>query len=180
MRSRLTALLSVGFIFACTGGALALGGGAVLAPAGGGGASASFSQYRECENGNSQGGSGCQGNQGQGNQGQGNQGQQGQGGQRAQTPPVQTPPASTFIPQAATAKVSSRGVATVRCATACHIVLRARRGSHRVLDRLTLRAQGTGTVRLSKRDLARLGRGKVLVTIEVDGKVIATQTLRLR
>ena len=165
MRSRLTALLSVGFIFACTGGALALGGGAVLAPARDVRASASFSQYRE-------------GNQG--NQGQGNQGQQGQGGQGGQTPPVQTPPASTFIPQAATAKVSSRGVATVRCATACHIVLRARHGSHRVLDRLILRAQGTGTVRLSKRDLARLGRGKVLVTIEVDGKVIATQTLRLR
>jgi hypothetical protein len=45
--------------------------------------------------------------------------------------------------------------------------------------RRALRHQGTATVGLSKHDLALLGRGKVLVSVEVDGKVIATRTLRL-
>jgi hypothetical protein len=164
MRSRLTALVSVGFIFAGTGGALALGGSAVFAPASHGRASASFNQYRPPETppfpvpptkgppANPP---------------------------PVPTPPVPTPPASKFVPRAASATLSTHGAATVSCATACHIVLRARRGSHRVLVRHTLHRQGTATVRLSKRQLAGLGRGKVLVSVEVNGKVIATRTLRL-
>ena len=165
MRSRLTTLLSVGFIFAGTGGALALGGGGVLAPAGHERASASFNQYRPPETppvptppttGPPP------------------------STPPVPTPPVSTPPASTFIPRPASAKLSSAGSATVRCATVCHIVLRARRGSKCVHVRVRLHAQGTATVRLPKGAISRLGRGKVLVSVEVDGKVIATRTLRLR
>jgi hypothetical protein len=38
---------------------------------------------------------------------------------------------------------------------------------------VTLSANGTATIHLSKRELRRLGRGPVVVSVTVDGHVIA-------
>lgn len=166
MRSHLTTLLTVGFLAVGTGGALALSGGHYFGLGGHGSPSASASQY---------------------------------GGPPfpvppvtappvsgppvstppVPAPPVPTPPASKFIPRAASASVSTHGAATIRCPVACHIVLRARRGSHRVRVARTLRASGSATVRLSKRALGRLGPGRVVLIVEVDGKQIAKRTVKI-
>jgi hypothetical protein len=58
-------------------------------------------------------------------------------------------------------------------------VLRARRGSHRVHATFKLGSKGTTTVHLSKRALRQLGPGRVVLSIEVDGKVVATRTVEL-
>ncbi len=149
-------LLTVGFLMLGTGGTLALSGGA---GAGGSAASASFDQYRPVE-----------------------------------TPPVSVPPATTVAPAPAppapappapapklapAAALSTHGVATVSCPDVCHITLRARHGSRLVHVTVTLNANGTTTVRLTKRELRRLGRGSVVVSVYVDGKVIATRRVRL-
>jgi hypothetical protein len=42
-----------------------------------------------------------------------------------------------------------------------------------------LGAKGTTTVHLSKHALHQLGRGRVVLSIEVDGKVVATRTVKL-
>jgi hypothetical protein len=42
-----------------------------------------------------------------------------------------------------------------------------------------LGSKGTTTVHLSKRALRQLGRGRVVLSIEVDGKVVATRTVKL-
>jgi len=44
---------------------------------------------------------------------------------------------------------------------------------------VTLRANGTVIVHLSKRALRRLGRGRAVLRVYVDGKVIATRTVRV-
>jgi hypothetical protein len=167
MRSHLTTLVAVGFLSVGTAGALALGGGQDFGIGGHNPRSASASQY---------------------------------GGPAfvtppvttppvtgpppvstppVATPPVPTPPASQFQPGAATAKVSRQGAATIHCPVACHIVVRARRGSHRVRLAKTLGASGTATVRLSKSALRRLGRGRVVLIVEVDGKQVAKRTLKV-
>jgi hypothetical protein len=164
MRSHLTTLLTVGFLSVGTAGALALSGGHNFGLGGHNARSASASQY---------------------------------GGPPFETPPVTTPPVTgppvTTPPvpappvptppasqsRAASAKVSTRGAATIHCSVACHIVVRARRGSHRVRLAKTLGASGTATVRLSKSALRRLGRGRVVLIVEVDGKRIAKRTVRV-
>jgi hypothetical protein len=167
MRSHLTTLVTVGFLSVGTAGALALGGVQDFRLGGHNARSASASQY---------------------------------GGGPAfvtppvtappvtgppvttppvPTPPVPTPPASQFQPRAATANVSTKGAATIHCAVACHIVVRASRGSHRVRLTKTLGASGTATVRLSKRALRRLGKGRVVLIVEVDGKQVAKRTVKL-
>ena len=77
-----------------------------------------------------------------------------------------------------TAALSTHG-ATISCAAACHIVLRAQRGSHRVRVTSKLASKGTATVHLSKRALRQLGHGRVVLSIEVNGKVVATRTVKL-
>jgi hypothetical protein len=42
-----------------------------------------------------------------------------------------------------------------------------------------LGAKGTTTVHLSKRALRQLGRGRVVLSIEVDGKVVTTRTVKV-
>jgi hypothetical protein len=163
MRSRLTTVLTIAFLSLGTGGALALSGGQDFGLGGHDGHSASASQY----------------------------------GHPpfptppvtppgppvttppVPTPPVRTPPASQFQPRAATAKLSTHGVATVRCPTACHIVLRARRGSHHVRVTVTLRASGSTKIRLTKSELKRLGRGRAVFSVEVDGKQVTKGTLKV-
>jgi hypothetical protein len=164
MRSRLTTVLTIAFLSLGTGGALAVAGGVNFGLAGGGGLSASFNQYRP--------------------------------GPPAEVPPVQVPPvqvpppqasnppgtgppASKFQPRPASASLSTHGVATVRCPTACHIVLIVRRGSHRVRVQVTLRASGSAKIRLTKSELKRLGRGRAAVSVEVDGKRVARGTLKV-
>jgi hypothetical protein len=44
---------------------------------------------------------------------------------------------------------------------------------------VTLHANGTTTVRLSKRELRKLGRGSVVVSIYVNGKVVATRKVKV-
>lgn len=95
------------------------------------------------------------------------------------TPPVRTPPASQFQPRPASAKLSTQGVATVHCSVACHIVVRASRGSRHVRLAKTLGASGTTTVRLSRSALRRLGRGRVVLIVEVDGKQVAKRTVKV-
>jgi hypothetical protein len=160
MRSPLTTALAIAFLSLGTGGALATVGGVDLGLGGNHASSASFDQYRP--------------------------------GPPVTVPPVQVPPppasnppatvpppASKFHPRPASATLSTHGVATVRCATACHIVLRARRGSHLVRVRVTLRASGSAKLRLTKSELRRLGHGRVVLTIEVDGKRVTRGTLRV-
>lgn len=161
MRSPLTTVLTVAFLSLGTGGALAVAGGVDFGLAPNSGRSASFDQYRTG------------------------------GGPPAEVPPVHVPPpqasnppgtgppASKFQPRPASASVSTHGVATVRCATACHIVLSVRRGSHRVRVKVTLHASGSAKIRLTKSQLKRLGRGRAVVSVEVDGKQVARGTLRV-
>jgi hypothetical protein len=162
MRSHLTTLLTVGFLSVGTAGALALGGGHNFGLGGRNARSASASQY---------------------------------GGPPFQTPPVTvappvstppvptppvpTPPASQFQPRAPTAKVSTHGATTIHCSVACHIVVRASRGSHRVRLAKTLGGSGTATVRLSKSALRRLGKGRIVLIVEVDGKQVAKRTVKV-
>jgi hypothetical protein len=160
MRSRLTTLLTIGFLSVGTAGALALSGGAGFGLGSHDGLSASVSQY----------------------------------GPGPTPPPVSTPPASTPPASAppvsapppasqsaphATVALSKHGVATVRCSGTCHVVLRARHGSRHVHATVTLHANGTATIHLSKRALARLGRGGAVLIVEVNGKVIAKRTVRV-
>jgi hypothetical protein len=162
MRTHLTTLLTIAFLSLGTAGALAVAGGADLGLGGHGGKSASFNQYRPPETPPvtappTKGPPATT--------------------PPVSTPPVPTPPASHFRPTAASARLSTSGAATVRCPAACHIVLRLRRGSHRVHVGLTLHARDTATLHLSKKQLARLGRGKAVVSVEVNGKVIATRSV---
>jgi hypothetical protein len=161
MRSRLTTVLTIAFLSLGTGGALAMVGGVNFGLAGDNGRSASFNQYRPG------------------------------GGPPSEVPPVQVPPpqasnppgtgppASQFHPRPASASVSTHGVATVRCPTACHIVLSVRRGSHRVRVKVTLRASGSAKIHLTKSELKRLGRGRAVLSVEVDGKQVAQGTLKV-
>jgi hypothetical protein len=163
MRSRLTTVLTISFLSLGTGGALALSGGHDFGLGGHNAQSASASQY---------------------------------GGPPVTTPPVtppgppvttppvptppvRTPPASQFQPRPASAKFSTFGAATIHCSVACHIVVRASRGSHRVRLTKRLGASGTTTVRLSKSALRRLGKGRVVLIVEVDGKQVAKRTVQV-
>ncbi|HVA18748.1 MAG TPA: hypothetical protein VMU55_01070 [Solirubrobacteraceae bacterium] len=159
MRSRLTTFVTAGFLLLGSGGAMALNGGASLGLGGHASQSASFAQYRPVETPAPVTTPPAT-------------------GPPASTPPVPAPPASKFIPSAA-ATVTAHGVATIRCLAACHIVLRASHGSHRVHLTVTLHANGTATVHLSKRELRKLGRGTILVSIYVDGKVVATRKVKV-
>jgi hypothetical protein len=160
MRSRLATVLTIAFLSLGTGGALAMAGGVDFGLAGHNGYSASASQY----------------------------------GPPSPTPPVttppvtappvtappvRTPPASQFQPRAASAKLSTQGAATIHCSVACHIVVRASRGSHHVRLTKTLGASGTTTVRLSKSALRRLGKGRAVLIVEVDGKQVAKRTVQV-
>ena len=160
MRSHLTTLLAAVFVCAGAGGAIAFVGGEHLEAGG----SASCEQYRP-------------GN-GFGDKNHCHTGPPGQAGEHPSTP-VGGPPASHFVPAKASVSVSGRGTARVHCPFACHVVLRARHGHHRVHARVTLHANGTVTVRLSKRALKQPGRGPALLVVEVNGKVVSKRTLRL-
>jgi hypothetical protein len=161
MRSRLATVLTIAFLSLGTGGALALSDGHDFGLGGHNAQSASANQY---------------------------------GGAPVTTPsvpappvttppvpapPARTPPASQFQPTAASAKLSTQGAATIHCSVACQIVVRASRGSHRVRLAKTLGASGTATVRLSKSALRRLGRGRVVLIVEVDGKQVAKRTVQV-
>jgi hypothetical protein len=164
MRSHLTTLLAIGFVSAGTGSALALSGGVGLGAGAHGRASASFSQYRPPETPPfpvppTQGPPATR--------------------PPVPTPPVPTPPASKFVPTPPSARLSRHAAATVSCSTACQVVLRVRRGSRHVRLKRALHHQGTATLQLSRRELRGLGHGKAVVTVEVNGKVIATRTVRL-
>ena len=161
MRSHLTTLLAAAFLLAGTSGAIALvGGGHFIGLEAAG--SASCEQYRP-------------GN-GFGDKNHCHTGPPGQTGEHPTTPGK--PPASHFSPAKATASVSTRGSARVHCPFACKIVLRGRHGHHRVHAKATLHKNGTVTIRLSKKALKQLGRGRALLVLEVNGKVISKRTLR--
>ena len=160
MRSRLAPVLTIAFLGLGTGGALALSGGQDFGLGGHNAKSASANQY---------------------------------GAPPvtvlvtvppastppASTPPARTPPASQFQPSAALATLSTQGAATIHCSVACQIVVRASRGSHRVRLTKTLGVSGTATVRLSKSALRRLGKGRVVLIVEVDGKQVAKRTVKV-
>jgi hypothetical protein len=157
--SRAATLFTAAFLLFGTGGTLALAG---MDGAGGSPASASFNQYRPVE-----------------------------------APPVSVAPATTvapaptppapapaapppkFGPLQVAAAVSTHGVATVSCPDTCHITLRARHGSHLVHVTVTLNADGTTIVSLTKHELRQLGRGSVVVSVYVDGKAVATRKVKL-
>jgi hypothetical protein len=44
---------------------------------------------------------------------------------------------------------------------------------------VTLHANGTTTIHLSKRELRKLGRGTVVISIYVNGKVVATRKVKV-
>jgi hypothetical protein len=94
-------------------------------------------------------------------------------------PHCRPPPLGTSRPFNPTARLSKRGTATIHCPSACGIVLRAHRGSHRVQMARTLRRAGTVIVRLSPGAIRRLGRGRATVSIDVDGTELAKRTVSL-
>jgi hypothetical protein len=96
------------------------------------------------------------------------------------TPPrCRPPPLGTSRPFNPTARLSKRGAATIHCPSACSIVLRAHRGSHRVHVARTLRRAGTVIVRLSAAALRCLGRGRATVSVDVGGTELAKRTVSL-
>jgi hypothetical protein len=97
----------------------------------------------------------------------------------APAPPAPPAPAPKLGPLQVAAALSTHGVATVSCPDVCHITLRARHGSRLVHVTVTLNANGTTIVSLTRHERRRLGRGSVVVSVYVDGKVIATRKVRL-
>jgi hypothetical protein len=81
-------------------------------------------------------------------------------------------------PPLLSATLSGQGVARVHCGVACTVVLRARRPSYRVRLERTLPAPGSATVHLPMAALRRLGRGPASFSVEVDGTLFATRTVK--
>jgi hypothetical protein len=81
-------------------------------------------------------------------------------------------------PPLLSATLSGRGVARVRCGLACTIVLRAHRPLYRVRLERTLAAPGSATVQLPMAAIRRLGRGRASFSVEVDGTLLATRTVK--
>lgn len=75
--------------------------------------------------------------------------------------------AGSSLPPGVSAHVEKDGAATVRCESACVIVLEARRGPRSARATHTLREAGTVTLRLSARELARLGPGQISFSVQV-------------
>jgi hypothetical protein len=99
---------------------------------------------------------------------------------RVQSTP--SPEGGTAVPAPKpTATLSSHGVATARCATTCTVVLQAHRRAHlhsyRVRLERTLPTPGTVTMRLPGEALRRLGRGRALFSVEIDGTPITSRTV---
>jgi hypothetical protein len=86
-------------------------------------------------------------------------------------------PAPRALGREPSATLSKQDVATIRCPSACTIVLRADRGPKRVQVTRTLAEWGTVTARISPRALLRLGNGRAALSIEVDGAVLVRRTL---
>jgi hypothetical protein len=86
-------------------------------------------------------------------------------------------PAPRALGPEPSATLSKQDVATIRCPAACTIVLRADRGPRRVQVTRTLAEWGTVKVHLSARSLLRLGHGRAVLSIEVDGAVLLRRTL---
>jgi hypothetical protein len=86
-------------------------------------------------------------------------------------------PAPRALGSEPSATLSQQDVATIRCPSACTIVLRADRGPKRVQVTRTLAEWGTVSVRLSPRTLLHLGDGRAVLSVEVDGAVLLRRTL---
>jgi hypothetical protein len=86
-------------------------------------------------------------------------------------------PAPRALGREPSATLSEHDVATIRCPSACTIVLRADRGSKRVEVKRTLSEWGTVTIGLSAHSLARLGHGRALLSVEVDGEALIKRTV---
>jgi hypothetical protein len=82
-------------------------------------------------------------------------------------------------PPLLSASLSGHGVARVRCGLACTIVLRAHRPLYRVRLERTLPAPGSATDQLPMAAIRRLGRGRASFSVEVDGTLMATRTVKL-
>jgi hypothetical protein len=86
-------------------------------------------------------------------------------------------PAPRALGSEPSATLSKQNVATIRCPSACTIVLRADRGPKRIEVTRTLAEWGTVTVGLSPHSLLRLGKGRAVLSVEVDGAVLVRRTL---
>jgi len=86
-------------------------------------------------------------------------------------------PAPRALGREPSATLSKQDVATIRCPSACTIVLRADRGPKRVQVTRTLAEWGTVSVRLTPHSLLRLGGGRAVLSVEVDGAVLVRRTL---
>lgn len=86
-------------------------------------------------------------------------------------------PAPRALGSEPSATLSKQDRATIRCPSACTIVLRADRGPKRVQVTRTLAEWGTVSVRLTPRSLLRLGDGRAVLSVEVDGAVLVKRTL---
>jgi hypothetical protein len=84
-------------------------------------------------------------------------------------PPVPRP--------AATATISARGQAAVRCRRTCRVTVRARRRGHTVSLRRTLRPGRRVGIALPTTALRYLGSGPIQITVEVDGRRLARRTV---
>jgi hypothetical protein len=81
-------------------------------------------------------------------------------------------PAPRALGSEPSATLSKRDVATIRCPSACTVVLRADRGPNRVRMARTLAEWGTVSVHLPPHALQRLGPGRAALSVEVDGAVL--------
>jgi hypothetical protein len=100
--------------------------------------------------------------------------------------PATNPPAGDCgPPPSPTATISAKGIAQVECAGGCSVVLVGTRKGRRqlVTDRLgeqdLLRPFAAPEMKLPRTALARLGAGKVRLTVEIDGTRWARRTIRI-
>jgi hypothetical protein len=99
-------------------------------------------------------------------------------------PAVNPPAGECGPPPAPTATVSAAGQARVECAGGCTVlVVGTRKGRRQVVTRRIhaqdlLRPAAALEVGLSGPALARLGAGRIRLTVEVDGKPLARRTIR--
>ena len=90
------------------------------------------------------------------------------------------PSTSANCPTAPTAVLGARGVARVRCRSACTIIVRAEHGRRNVHSSWRLAHAAIIHAGLSAKLLARLARGRTVFSVSVDGRILTQRVVRIR
>jgi hypothetical protein len=99
-------------------------------------------------------------------------------------PPVNAPAGECGPPPAPTATIDTEGIARIECAAGCSVVLAGTRKGRRqfvtrqISEQSLLRPAHTLELKLPRTAMARLGTGKIRLTVEIDGTRWAQRTIR--